>query len=255
MAIYVSMFTLMWQHLNANLYKPATWKCIFWKCFVNSINIKYCIKKFVHTCLSYSLQKQYFSAAYLAKYGNLASNCKLTSDKSIECKYKSDFQRLLSVKVFPKQKLPTDVVAQVKVGIDPEHANKRDTDFYVLLSDWKQAIGFGIYDRRNYKKYAPCSHVEGKPGYALKSIVWHNNRPLAHDSNPVPQEFDFLFSTKQKWGGCVTATAKEGRYTTSDHYNAKLEASDGLTLDIYSDDEKHEIYNFKYITVDIEKEY
>jgi len=58
-------------------------------------------------------------------------------------------QRLLSVKVYPKQKFPTDVVAQVKVGIDPKYANKMDTDFYALLSDGKQAIGFSIHDRSN----------------------------------------------------------------------------------------------------------
>ena len=179
----------------------------------------------------------------------------MTSDKSIECNYKSDFQCLLSVNVYPKQKLPIDVLAQVKVGINPERANKMDTDFYTLLSDGKQAIGFSVHDRSNYKQLEPCFHVEGKPGYALKSIVRHNNGPLVDTSNPVPQEFDFLFSTKQKWGGCVTATANEGRYTTSDHYNAKLKASDGLTLDIYSDNDKGEIYNFRYITVDIEKEY
>ena len=85
-------------------------------------------------CILYSLQKQYFSATYLAKYADLASNCELTSDKSIECKYKSAFQRLLSVKVYPKQNLPTDVVAEVKVGFDPKYANKMDTDFYALLS-------------------------------------------------------------------------------------------------------------------------
>ncbi|XP_065882972.1 uncharacterized protein [Dysidea avara] len=199
--------------------------------------------------------KQYFSATYLAKYADLASNCKLTSDKSIECKYKSAYQRLLSVKVYPKQKLPTDVVAEVKIGINPKYANKMDTDFYALLSDGKQAIGYSVHDRSNYKKLEPCFHVEGKPGYALKNIVRHNNGPLVDVANPVPQEFDFLFSTKQKWSGCVTATAYEGSYTTSDHYDAKLKPSEGLTLDIYADDDNGEIYNFRYITVDIEKEY
>jgi len=77
---------------------------------------------------------------WLNYYADFASNCKLTADKSIECQYKSADQRLLSVKVYPKRKFPTDVVAQVKVGIDPKHANKMDTDFNALLSDGKQAL-------------------------------------------------------------------------------------------------------------------
>lgn len=190
----------------------------------------------------------------MATFADLASNCELTSDKSIECKYKSASQRLLSVKVYPKQKNPTDVVAKVKVGIDPKYANKMDTDFYALLSDGEQAIGFSVHDRSNYNELEPCFHVEGKPGSTLKNIVRHNNGPLVDRANPVPQEFDLLFSTKLKWGGCVTATANEGSYTTSDHYDTKLEPSEGLTLDIYADDDRGEMYNFRYITVDIEKE-
>ena len=31
--------------------------------------------------------------------------------------------------MYPKQNLPTDVLAEVKVGIDPKYANKMDTDF------------------------------------------------------------------------------------------------------------------------------
>jgi len=80
----------------------------------------------------------------------------------------------------------------------------------------------------------PCFHVEGKPGYALKTIERHNNGPFVNVANPVPQEFDFLFSTKLKWEGCVTSTAYEGSYTTSDHYDTKLKPSEGLTLDIYA---------------------
>ena len=201
------------------------------------------------------IQRQYFSGLFLAKYATLADNCYLTYDKSIECKYKSPFQRLLSISVFPPQEYPTNVLVQVKIGINTKYANKRDIDFYTLLSDGYHAMGFGVYDRSNYHEYEPCGHVEAKPGDALTHQQMYKNGPLVSKNNLVPQAYEFLLNTKQKWGTCITSTGLEGSYTTSGHYKAQLYPSKGLTLDIYSDNEKGEIYNFKYITVDIEKDY
>ena len=90
------------------------------------------------------IQKQYYSASYLAQYAYLASNCYLTSDKLIKCNYYTAHQRLLSIDVFPKQDYPTDVIVDVKIGVDPKYANKDDVDFYVYISDGKYANGFGI---------------------------------------------------------------------------------------------------------------
>ena len=204
---------------------------------------------FLHT------QRQYFSGAFLAKYAKLAPNCYLSYDKSIECKYKTPYQRLLSINIFPPQEYPTDVLVEVKLGINTKYANKRDVDFYTLLSDGHHAIGFGVYDRSNYKNYEPCNHVEAKPGDAFTHRQVYKNGPLINKLNPVPQAYEFLLNTKQKWGACCTSTYYEGSYTTSGHYKAQLYPSKGLTLEIYSDDDYGEIYNFKYITVDIEKEY
>jgi len=191
----------------------------------------------------------------LAKYAELAPNCYLTYDKSIECKYKAPFQRLISINVFPPQEAPVNVLVEVKVGINTKYANKFDNDFYTVLSDGHQAMGFAVFDRSNYKKYGPCFHVEGKPGHAFQDLKSYNNGPLVNRYNTVPQAFEFLFNTKQQFGACLTSTRYEGSYTTSGHYKALLYPSKGLTLEIYSDNEKGEIYNFKYITVDIEKEY
>ena len=191
----------------------------------------------------------------MAKYAELAPNCYLTYDKSIECKYKTPYQRLLSINVFPPQEAPVNVLAEVKVGINPKYANKYDNDFYAFLSDGHQAVGFSVHDRSNYRTLEPCFHVEGKPGYVFQNMKRHNNGPLINRNNPVPQVFEFLFNTKQQFGACITSTYYEGSYTSSGHYKALLYPSKGLQLEIYSDDDKGEIYNFRYITVEIEKEY
>jgi len=143
------------------------------------------------------------------------------------------------------------------LGINSARANKYDTDFYVLLSDGYYANGFGISDRISYKVHhgQPCFHLEGVPGTSLVNITNHINGPKVNSDNPVPQQFDFFFSSKQKWASCITATAYEGSYTTSGHYSNELQAHNGLYMDIYSDDDHGEVYNFKYIMVDIQMDY
>jgi len=70
-------------------------------------------------------------------------------------------------------------------------------------------------------------------------------------SNAYPQHYNFIVSTRQKSGACLTATAIEGAYTTAGYYNPTLEVGSQLSLDIYSDNESGEKYNFRYIAVDI----
>ncbi|XP_065888039.1 uncharacterized protein [Dysidea avara] len=201
--------------------------------------------------------KRYYSAEYLATHGSIAPNCGLLADKSLQCHLQSRFQRLLSIQLYPKGHVSDGghVFAEVKLGIDTAFANENDSDFVVLLSDGQKAIGFIIADKSNYDYpyyHEPCFHLEGTPGETLTRRKSYSNGPKIHVNNTVPQEFDFYFSTKQKWGGCVTATAYEGSYTTSGHYTSELQANNGLYLDIYSEDDLGEMYTFKYITVDIQ---
>ena len=192
--------------------------------------------------------------------GHLAPNCALLSDKSsIECNYTSPFQQLLTVPVLPKHytSAGTHFIGEVKLGINSARANKYDTDFYVLLSDGYYANGFGISDHYSYRFNTgqPCFHLEGILGASLENLTTYANGPKINVHNPVPQQFDFFFSSKQKWASCITATAYEGSYTTSSHYSNELQAHNGLYVDIYSDDDHGEVYHFKYIIVDIQIDY
>ena len=203
------------------------------------------------------LQRRYYSAEYLANEPSVAPNCELLANKSLKCTLQTQFQRLLSIQLYPKDFVSVGghVFAQVKLGIDTDFLDENDADFFVLLSDGQKAAGHGIADRSNYGYpyyHEPCGLVEGTPGEKLTGRKFYFNGPLINVNNTVPQAFDFFFSTKQKWASCVTATAYEGSYTTSGHYTADLQANNGLYLDIYSEDDSGEEYTFKYIMVDIQ---
>ena len=202
----------------------------------------------------YTLQRQYFSPEYLASHGNMVSNCKIAEDESIDCYFVRPFQRLLSV---PIGSYPHHVFADITLGINPKYANVMDTDFFVLISDASQATGFIVPDHTNYSpsySQGPCFHAQGTPGGTMTGLQTFKNGPTVNASNPVPQEYQFLISTKQHFGACVTATAYEGSYTTAKYYTTTIQPDHGLTLDIYSEDDEGEQYNFRYITVDIQED-
>ena len=100
----------------------------------------------------------------------------------------------------------------------------------------------GIYHSsklRNFKQY-----------YQLKKYNYHYG-PKIDTSNAYPQKYNFLLNTRQQHGACLTATEMEGAYTTAGYYNVSLIVGSPLTLDIYSDNDSGEKYNFRYIAVDI----
>jgi len=140
------------------------------------------------------------------------------------------------------------VIAEVKLGIDSTYANTRDSDWIVMFSDGYNGTGFTVHDRAFYGQ--PCYNVEGKAGSSFSNGRVFANGPVVSRANPVPQVFEFFFSSKQKWGTCTTTTAYEGSYTASGHYNLELQANNGLYLDFYAGD-NHEKYYFKYIIVDV----
>jgi len=179
----------------------------------------------------------------------MASNCQfLTSDDSIECGYLSSFQRLFSV---PLGAFLDHVYAAITVGVNPKYGNTIDSDFWAVLSDGSEAVGIFVVDRKNYGSYEPCVLVEGTPGASFTNQKIFHYGPKISKNNPYPQKYKFLISTHQQSGACQTATEMEGAYTTAGYYNATLEVGSQLTLDIYSDDDTGEKYNFRYIAVDI----
>ena len=96
------------------------------------------------------------------------------------------------------------IIAEVKLGIDSSYANTHDSDFYLVLSDGYNSTGYTVQDRMNYEM--PCRPMEGTSGSSLKNRKYNEPGPPINTNNPVPQVFDFFFSTKQKWASCVTTT-------------------------------------------------
>ncbi|XP_065893749.1 uncharacterized protein [Dysidea avara] len=193
-------------------------------------------------------EKLLFSPKYLSTQGGMSKDCEISADDSIECDHSRRYQRLLSV---PLGAFLYHVVADITIGVNPKYGNTTDSDFWIVLSDGSQAIGFFVLDRYNYKGYEPCVHAQGTPGASFTNRKVMHYGPLIETSNPYPQTYNFLISTHQQAGTCQTATAVEGAYTTAGLYSTTLTLGKPITLDIYSDDEAGEKYNFRYIAVDI----
>ena len=185
----------------------------------------------------------------MAFRGGLSKDCQiLSADDSIECDHSTKFQRLLSV---PLGEFLYHVVADITIGVNPKYGDTVDSDFWIVLSDGSQAIGFFVHDRLDYSHSGPCVHAQGTPGTSFTNKKVMPYGPLINTGNRYPQTYNFLFSTRQQSGTCQTSTAMEGAYTTAGLYNTTLTLGKPITLDIYSDDEAGEKYNFRYIAVDI----
>ena len=185
----------------------------------------------------------------MAYYGNMSKDCQISSqDDSIECTSSKPYERLFKLPLGTYQDY---VVADIKIGVNPKYGAKGDSDFYALLCDSNTGVGFVVVDVKNYRYLEPCFHVRGTTGETLTNRKTMRFGPLVKASNPYPQEYNFLISTHQQSGACITATAIEGKYTTAGYFNYTLPYDHPLSLEIYGDN-SGEKYNFRYIAIDID---
>jgi len=182
-------------------------------------------------------------------HGNMVENCQIQSEgDSIKCKNVQSYQRLFSIRLGV---LSDDVVADITIGLNPKYGNRQDSDFLAFLSDGSVGVGFTILDVRNYPNDEPCLHSEGTMGSVLTNLKQRHYGPLINKNTPYPQNYNFLISTHQKLGACLTATALEGSYTTAGYFNATLAVGIPLSFDIYGSSDVGENYNIRYITADV----
>ena len=171
----------------------------------------------------------------------------MPDDDSIYCRSSLKYQRLFSV---PLGAFIDHVVADITLGVNPKYGNTIDSDMWVVLSDGTVGIGFVVFDVDNYGDFSPCVNAVLTPGAQSSDHKVIKYGPLISQMNPYPALYNFLISTHQQSGVCLTATAMEGGYTTGGYYNATLAVGNQLTLDIYGG-HAEEKFSFKYIAVDI----
>ena len=134
---------------------------------------------------------------------------------------------------------------------DVSLATNRDGDIKYGLSDGRNYIGFMLVDTKNYRNHAPCYGVEGKPGVRLGSqrTIMQSGPTVPARERFYPGRFEFSFKLNERRGFCYTAHA--GGYVKDATYGRQLDISKGLSLEVYSDDDRGEKYGIRLITVSV----
>ena len=130
-------------------------------------------------------------------------------------------------------------------------ATGKDSDLKYGLSDGVNYIGFMLVDTKNYRNHAPCYGVEGKPGRRLGSqrTIEQARPTVPARERFYPGRFEFSFKLNERRGFCYTAHA--GGYVKDATYRRQLDISKGLSLEVYSDDDRNERYGIRLITVSV----
>ena len=162
---------------------------------------------------------------------------------------KPEYQLALEVKLVDPYILKiTDYVSvTVTIAMDTKLANDGDHDPSFGISDGKSFVGFTAYDKSNYKKHSPCTHIEGKTSGGLLQNLAHKKGPRI-TSKSYSSEIKLQFRPAENWGSCHTEH-NEG-YVNIAHYYHYLDITNGLYLQMYHEDDS-EKYRIKYIVVDV----
>ena len=163
------------------------------------------------------------------------------------------FDNLLRIPLIPAGVFGSSapITIQMTAANDVSLATNRDGDIKYGLSDGDNYVGFMLPDTRNYRNHAPCYGVEGKPGVRLVSqrTIEKSGPRLRPSERFYPGRFEFTFKLNERRGFCYTAQV--GGYVKDTTYRRQLDISKGLSLEVYSDDDRRERYGIRLITVSV----
>ena len=163
------------------------------------------------------------------------------------------FDNLLRIPLIPVGvfKSSAPITIQMTAANVVSLATGRDSDIKYGLSDGNNYIGFMLPDTTNYRNHAPCYGVEGKPGRRLGSqrTIEKSGPTVPASERFYPGRFEFTFKLNERRGFCYTAHV--GGYVKETTYSRQLDISKGLSLEVYSDDDRGERYGIRLITVSV----
>ena len=154
------------------------------------------------------------------------------------------FDNLLRIPLIPAGVLTSSapITIQMTAANDVSLATGKDSDIKYGLSDGDNYIGFMLPDTTNYNDHAPCYGVEGNPGVRLGSqrTIEKSTPTVPASERFFPGRFEFSFKLNEQRGFCYTAHV--GGYVKETTYRRQLDISKGLSLEVYSDDDRGEKY-------------
>ena len=132
----------------------------------------------------------------------MSKHCQyMSKDDSIDCSFNhTDVYQIFSV---PLGALLDHVVVDVTIGVGSQYGNNISlySNFYALLSDGINAVGFWIIAKVFYDVREPCNFVQ--LSLADFEGKYFNYGKTISSENPYPQVYKLLFSTAQKSAACL----------------------------------------------------
>ena len=144
-------------------------------------------------------------------------------------------EKLLQVPIAAAGELDAHASIRVTVGLTPASG---DSDPGIGISDGVNVNRFIIVDTSNYYNHAPC--------YIFPTEGSQENKLVS--TRRVPPQFTFLFSPFNKYGAC--SSAQDGGYLNVGTFNKQVDPTNGLSLVVHSDDDRHERYQFRYFLIE-----
>ena len=140
------------------------------------------------------------------------------------------------------------LTVEITVALNVDIGKTLDSDFFFGVSDGTKFVGFVTFDQDNYGTHSPCIDIEGVSGETLTSRQGGLATPKPSDSF-YPGQFVFTLKLDKRFGSCYIA--HDGGFLRTAVYHNQLLPSNGLNLEVYSEDSQDDQVGIRFIKVTI----
>ena len=141
------------------------------------------------------------------------------------------------------------LTVEITVAHNVDIGNNGESDITYGVSDGTKFVGFQTPDRGNYGTHAPCYGMEGASGGALSSRQRDAVTPKPSAGSVYPGQFVFNLKLDERFGSCYTA--HDAGFVRTASYDNQLMPNNGLSLEVYTEDDRDEEVRIKFIKVAI----
>ena len=140
------------------------------------------------------------------------------------------------------------LTVEIAVALNVDIGKTADSDFNYGVSDGTKFVGFATVDQRNFGNTSPCYNIEGESGTTLTLRETGPYTPKPSDSF-YPGQFVFTFKLDERFGSCYIA--HDGGFVRTAGYYNQLMPSNGLNLEVYTEDGQDDQVGIRFIKVAI----
>ena len=165
---------------------------------------------------------------------------------------RDDFPRLVDIPVLPPEKMAKDqdIVINIKLSLK---APKSDSDLYLGLCSGDTCYGAVIVDNRQDWPNCPFLTWAGKSKTLSGKVTADCSGSSKGSRSNYPEEVHIRFYPKYAWISYYMA--QNGGTSVIGEFQSTPDLSQGLTIELYGDNENNEKYHFQYLEIDIKNNY